>query len=117
MKRITLAIAAVALLTLASTSAMAGDRQHHRVHHSLNHRAYQRAVIHEITHQAGVGYYGHEVLHDVLDYSTYRDSRRHNNYHGYGSYRRGYYGGHHGYRHYGSGIGVGGNGFSLFFGF
>lgn len=124
--------AALAIVGLSAAFASQADAQHayypyrypalnHQRHHDdLDHRSFHRELEHREAHRYPMTGRQHGRLHDSLDHDAFHDHLEHRSAHRSGAYyvpRQVYrpsYG--YGYSPYGSGFGISGRNFSLWFG-
>jgi hypothetical protein len=115
MKRLLAGLVAVGALAVFSASAEAqygpwgyyNYNNHQRYHDNLEHRDFHRYLYHRDAHRYPMTWGQHERLHDALEHDAYHDRLEHREYH-----RQQY----SPYGYPGSGFGVSGRGFSIWFG-
>lgn len=121
-------------LAVFSGTAAAQDPYHDAYHDDLEHREFHRYLEHRDAHRYPMTWEQHEQLHDELDHQAFHDELEHRQFHrdyyqpyvspGYGGYYyQPYvspgYGGYYyqpSYYYPGSGLGLQGRGFSIYFG-
>lgn len=103
MKKLALALTALAVIAVFSSPVEAGHQRRGSYHRELQHRSYHRSLTHRDAHRYPISYRQHDRLHDDLRHDAYHDRLEHRSNHRYDRGRR-------------IGIGFSGRGFSFWLG-